>query len=327
MRFLAAIILVFLFVPPWVDRPIMELVPPSAVIGVTPVPLDPADRARRRVGALTYLGGIQLSGGPVIIGGYSALSIDQGRFRLLSDSGYLLQFRVDRGLHLHDARMGELGTPFGSWVKGSRDSEALAIDSRTGRAWVGYEGMNVVRRFDMVTRRVEVEARPAAMRDWPENSGAEAMVRLEDGRFLILSEGEAFRKQRGVREALLVDRDPTVPGARFARFGYVPPAGYAVSDAALLDSRHLLVLTRAFSVWHGGFSNKLVLINRAAIRPGAVVRGRELATIARPLTHDNFEGVAVTREGGATILWLVSDDNRPTFFQRTLLLKFRLDVP
>jgi hypothetical protein len=55
-----------------------------------------------------------------------------------------------------------------------------------------------------------------------------------------------------------------------------------------------------------------------------VVRGRVIATLRRPLVHDNFEGLAISRERGRTIVWLVSDDNQ-LFLQRTLLLKFALD--
>jgi hypothetical protein len=36
-----------------------------------------------------------------------------------------------------------------------------------------------------------------------------------------------------------------------------------------------------------------------------------------------MEGIAVTREGQDTILWLVSDNNF-SIFQRTILMKFRL---
>ncbi|MGO7251670.1 esterase-like activity of phytase family protein, partial [Rhizobium brockwellii] len=60
------------------------------------------------------------------------------------------------------------------------------------------------------------------------------------------------------------------------------------------------------------------------ITPGRVARGRLIAELDSPLIHDNFEGVAVTQEGGATILWLVSDDNQ-LFLQKSYLLKFRLD--
>jgi len=43
------------------------------------------------------------------------------------------------------------------------------------------------------------------------------------------------------------------------------------------------------------------------------------------VVHDNFEAIAAVREGDSTILWIASDDNQ-LFLQRSLLLKFRLDV-
>jgi hypothetical protein len=92
----------------------------------------------------------------------------------------------------------------------------------------------------------------------------------------------------------------------------------------MLPDGRLLVLTRGFKLPFD-FAAKLVVVDPAAIRPGAVVRGREIATLAKPLIHDNFEGLAVTREGNATILWIVSDDNQ-LFLQRSLLLKFRLEA-
>jgi hypothetical protein len=106
----------------------------------------------------------------------------------------------------------------------------------------------------------------------------------------------------------------------------VPPAKYRPVDAVELPDGRLLVLTRRFSMLHGFFTNKLVLVGRGTIQPGARVTSQVIATLAAPLIHDNFEGLAVTREQGATIVWLMSDDNGPTWLQRTLLLKFRLDV-
>ena len=72
------------------------------------------------------------------------------------------------------------------------------------------------------------------------------------------------------------------------------------------------------------FTARLVVIDRDAIRPGASVTGREIATLAAPLLHDNYEALAVTREAGATIVWIASDDNRE-WFEQSLLLKFRLE--
>jgi hypothetical protein len=39
---------------------------------------------------------------------------------------------------------------------------------------------------------------------------------------------------------------------------------------------------------------------------------------------DNFEGMAVRKEGGRVMLYIIADDNFEKK-QRTLLLKFRLD--
>jgi hypothetical protein len=82
------------------------------------------------------------------------------------------------------------------------------------------------------------------------------------------------------------------------------------------------VLDRAFSLPFQ-FANRISIVPARQLRPGHVAHGRLIAELAAPLIHDNFEGVAVTREGADTILWLVSDDNQ-FMLQRSLLLKFRL---
>ena len=48
-----------------------------------------------------------------------------------------------------------------------------------------------------------------------------------------------------------------------------------------------------------------------------------VAELRPPLNIDNMEGISVTREGGKTMLWMISDDNRMPV-ERTLLLKFQL---
>ena len=61
-----------------------------------------------------------------------------------------------------------------------------------------------------------------------------------------------------------------------------------------------------------------------AIKPGARLRPIHLATLAPPLTVDNFEGVAARRgPQGETLIYLVSDDNFQAA-QRTYLMMFRL---
>jgi len=86
----------------------------------------------------------------------------------------------------------------------------------------------------------------------------------------------------------------------------------------------VLILNRKLALPFS-WSAVLTLIDPRDIRPGVTIRGREIARLAPPLTVDNFEGLAITREHGATMLWMVSDDNL-LILQQTLLMKFRLDL-
>jgi hypothetical protein len=65
-------------------------------------------------------------------------------------------------------------------------------------------------------------------------------------------------------------------------------------------------------------------IGAAAIEPGAVLDGPVIFEADAGHEIDNMEGIAVHRDGGATVVSLVSDDNFSRL-QRTLLLEFALD--
>lgn len=323
LRALIVCLMVLLLGTSWSGDERLPLYDGVPNVTVTPVPLDGDDPARRRVGALTYLGGLRFASRDAAFGGYSSLAIDGDRFTLLSDGGLTFGFRMRADLRPGMFTFGALPDgPGVGWRKRDRDSEALTVDPATGRVWIGFESHNAVWRYAPGLARAERGAEPAAMHDWPRNGGAEAMVRLRDGRFLIFAEGDDG--MGADRPALTFDRDPTDPGAIVQEFRYRPPAGYFVTDAAQLPDGRLLVLTRAFT-FPSGFTAKLMLVDTSTIRAGAVLGGRELATLTTPTIHDNFEGVAVTREGAATIVWLLSDDNGPSLLQRTMLLKFRLE--
>ena len=147
------------------------------------------------------------------------------------------------------------------------------------------------------------------------------MVRLRDGSFIVLAESEPGAR-KGTRRGLWFAGDPTGP-TRTVAFSYRPPAGYKALDIAELPDGRLIVLNRKFS-FREAFTAAVTIVDRAAIRPGAIVPGREIARFAAPVMHDNFEAIAVTREAGETVVWIASDDNQ-LVAQRSLLLKFRLD--
>ncbi|WP_333573168.1 esterase-like activity of phytase family protein [Sphingomonas sp.] len=290
------------------------------------VPLVPGDPARQSIGRLRYLGGVRLTSPDLAFSGYSALNVAGDRFTLLSDRGNLVRFRMGADWRPFDIRFDDLPAgPGQSAYKGDRDSESLTRDPATGDFWIGFESLNAIFRYDSEFRKRLSSARPKTMKRWPRNGGAESMVRLADGRMLVLA--ETARPPGGPiqgREILLFPSDPTIGNPQPIHLAYVPPAGYDPSDAALLPDGRMLVLVRRFAL-PSLFTVKIELVDIRGAKAGQVLRGTEIADFSPPFQHDNFEGLAVQRESDSLVLWMVSDDNEQ-WWQQTLLLKFRLDL-
>lgn len=328
MRVLWALLLVLVAVPRWAGEERLPLPQGGGRLVSEPVLLHADDPRVRRTGRLRFEGGIALSARDAGFGGYSALHVAGDRFVLLGDGGNLLAFRMGGDLRPRAARLFALpGGPTTGWRKADRDSEALAFNPASRRWWVAFENHNAIWRYAPGFARAERGRRPTAMRRWPTAGGPEAMVRLADGRFVVL--GESARPRRGPdgkrprgRVGLIFPRDPTDPAVRPAAFLYRPAPGYDPVDLAELPDGRVLVLERGFRLPFRWLT-RVVLLPRGAIRPGALVSGREVGRLGAPMIADNFEGIAAVREGGRTVVWLVSDDN-DSVLQRTLLLKFAL---
>lgn len=304
-----------------------EVLGKHARIEAIPVALDPGDPAHVRLGAITYLGGVQLRSPDPAFGSFSAMQVIGDYFLLVSDAGNVVRFRMDARFRLSDASFGDVTLGPGTGQrKQERDVESLAYDPATGRIWLGFERENAIWRYDASLARTARYAHPPAMRDWSSNGGAESMVRLHDGRFIVISESSRPKNAlaKTGRVALMFAGDPTEKPDQGFTFTYLPPAGFDPSDMTQLPDGRLLVLNRRFAV-PALFTATLTLIDPRTIRPGAAVQGREIARFAAPVLHDNFEALAVTREGQDTILWIASDDNQQ-IWEQSLLLKFRLDL-
>jgi hypothetical protein len=292
--------------------------PGVAQISMMPVALDDGDPARREVGRLRFLGGWSLASDDVRFGGISAMHVEAGMVTAISDIGLVLTFPVPGAARAARVRIDPLFDGPGPRTRRSnRDTEGLAVDG--GRLWVSFEKHNMIWRYDRVTLRAQSAAQPAPMRRWPGNSGAEALVRLADGRFLVIAEGRDQSDPDS--DAVLFAGDAAAPGTPALRLRYRRPAGYRATDAALLPDGRVLILNRGFS-WLR-FSARLVVADVRGLAAGATIEGREIAALAAPVNVDNMEALAVTREGGRTIVWIASDDNFSPL-QRTLLLKFEL---
>lgn len=290
--------------------------PGTASLRAEPIQLNEDDPDQQRVGALTFIAGWELTSDDRRFGGISAMAVEDDRITAISDSGILFDFAVPgRGA----PRVGILPLPAGPGSptrKQDRDTEAMFVSG--DQAWLAFENRNEVWRYARPGWRAEARVAPAEMRDWPTNRGAEAMHRLADGRFLIISES---LEPDWTSPALLFAGDPT-GGSAPVELHFRPAKGFRITDVAQLPDGRLLLLQRDVSLL-GGIAAKLVLADLPALDSGRPVEGREIAHFEPPLAVDNMEALSITREGEQTIVWLASDDN---YFplQRTLLMKFAL---
>ncbi len=294
----------------------------SQNIALKPLMLDPAHPGPRRIGPLTFLKAWELGSSNNDFGGISALTaLPGGRFIGLSDAGTVIGFGLAGDDRTDRPFIAPLPTPTGGSPNYlDRDTEGITYDPGTARFWISYEGRHAIRRFTPALARTDAKVTPEPMRKWGLNSGAETIIRMTDGRFVVLS--EAMDMPDGSYMGLLFSGDPTEPGTHQSIFGYRPPAGYKPTDGTQLPDGRLLILNRRAS-FPTGFAAKLVMIEPAAIKRDATVSGDVIATLAAPLLVDNMEGITTTKESGRTIIWLISDNNFNAW-QRTLLMKFAL---
>lgn len=299
----------------------MPVVPDRPIaIRATPVALDSDDLARRDVGRLEYLGGWALTSDEPAFGGLSGAVLVKGGIVTVSDSGALARIGISGGRPDGSGHILPLPQGCGDVaLKRDRDAEAITGEPGTNRVWISLERRNAICRLNGL-RNSEIEAFPPEIADWPEAAGGEALLRTADGRFLLWSESPLGPDHSYV--LLRFDRDPAVPGAKVERMGWRAPQGFRPVEAAALPDGRILVLHRRFTLT-GWFSSALTLVEPDRLVAGSIVEPTEIARFDGSLIRDNYEALAVSREGGRTIVWIISDDNFH-FLQRNLLLKFAL---
>jgi len=290
----------------------------EAGLSFAPLALDPDDPGRRRIGALVFLEGWEIGSDSARFGGISAIHVADGQVIAISDAGTLLRFALP-GRGPARVRLDPLPRgPGPATRKSNRDTEAMVVVG--GALRIAFERHNMIWRYRLADLAPVSAARPPAMRRWRGNAGAEAMVRLADGRYLVFSEG---REDGGaLSDVVLFAGDPSLPGTAAARLSYRPPPGFRITDAAVLPDGRLLLLNRRFALFEG-ISATLAIADPRGLAAGATLEAREVGALRAPLTVDNMEALSVVVENGRTIVWIASDDN---FFplQRTLLMKFAL---
>ena len=308
--------------------------PDPLAVTTTPLPLDRDDPARTRLGALRFMGAVQLRSTDPLFGGISGLRAGpDGRFLAVTDTGNWFAFtameRDGRLVGIKDALLVPIlqadGKPVTSKAQG--DAEALEWDPASGAATVVYEQDHRLAHFSRLdaanpaslTQAPDNVERLTVMAGWPANGGGEAVAVLPGGARLVVSE-TAVGPQR-TRTALLTENGKT----RVIEIEGVP--GHSPTDAIALDATRVLILHRRFTMLEGQGA-ALSLVDLAPVlggkgTEGMTLQARTLAQWQPPLTLDNMEGLALRKESGRTFLYIVSDDNLNPL-QRTVLMKFEL---
>ncbi|MBU1253413.1 MAG: esterase-like activity of phytase family protein [Alphaproteobacteria bacterium] len=269
---------------------------------------------------LTLMGAWQLESATRDFGGYSALvALADGSLLAASDTGTLLA--LDRpGRATMRGSYPELAATDGR-DKRDADLEALTVDRTSGTIWGAYERSNAIERYSPTLERL-ARVEPIAMQGWRANGGPEAMVRLADGRFVVLAEVNRRSTAQGHR-AVLFPGDPTAGDAvgEGVAFAFAAPAGMRPVDMTQLADGTVLVLLRRLE-WYlpPDFASAVAVLDPEAIEAGQLWRPEAVFPLPESVPQENYEGLASERIGsGASRLWLISDDNF-SGFQRTLLV-------
>lgn len=330
IRIVACLSLFFFLVPVTYIHGLPPAKNDSQYIQLEPISLNAEDPTRTKTGRLEFLRGWKLSSDNADFGGLSSMLIlPDNRFFMLSDAGILTRFTLDEKRSLAKrpviAPLPDGPPRENEFAQKNWDAESLVHDPETGRYWVGYERHHGVWRYGLSFARKEAAHQVKAMQKWPLNGGAEAMLRVpgkddEADRFLVFSESADYAK--GGYQSLIFDGDPAEVDGQPKLFGYRPPRGYKITDAALLPDGRALLLHRRFTPLEG-VSAILSIGNLSEIAVGKVWTSQRIASLKPPIRVDNMEALAVTVDGQDTIIWIASDDNFNAF-QETLLMKFRL---
>jgi hypothetical protein len=211
----------------------------------------------------------------------------------------------------------ETGAVFAS--KDAGDSEDLA-QVPDGRFAVSFEQSQSVRLYDINRDGPfgAAQAGPvlAGVARLPDNVGLEAMASAANGDLVIGAEGNGGATP--IWRARLDARTPTPVSAH-----YRLPRGYSLTSLDRLPDGGFVAVERFYAPVIGP-RVRITRFPEDAATGQAAIEPEELARLAPPMPVDNFEGVSAVRmPGGATRLYILSDDNFSDR-QRTLLLAFEI---
>ncbi len=224
----------------------------------------------------------------------------------VSDAGMLIQTMIEPDKAEWTGQMMPIPAAcVRSASKFDRDSESITADPLGQRIWIGLEHHNLI--CSAIPGGSSRVVAPKAMQEWPRTGGPEAIVRLKDGRILVIAE-RSYPPAPSV-PILLFDRDPSDPAAQMTQTRYLPPSGYAPVDASQLPDGRLLVLHRRFELPFA-FSAILSIGSLETSGRTPVLQTRPILWLNAGRGADNWEAIGVEDRGqGRATIWIANDNN------------------
>jgi hypothetical protein len=283
----------------------------SIAIDAVPVPLNPENPAQGAIGDFRYAGGIALTSRQTDrLHGLSDLVVmDTNRLTAVGDEGVLLEARLildgaERLVGITDARltllMAEDGRPLPS--KEDADAEGLT-ELPSGDRLVSFERRHRIWRYP-ADGRPPLPA-PAPDVPFPSNAGMEALAadpETGSDAYIVGAEYSGDTWTCRLSSSVCI-KGPSVD----------KPEEFGLVAITRLPGMRTAYLLRAFDQVRGS------RVTLKILRSTTVLAQMDMA---RPMTIDNFEGLAaVPQRDGRVRFYLLSDDN-VSATQRTLLLAF-----
>ncbi len=285
-------------------------------------PIAAPRAAIRSLAPFEIVGAWQLTGDPALVTGLSGLDVlPDGRLIAVGDRSSLVVMAPPTLQGSAGHRIGKLHRPAGFRME-TDDVESIAVEPATGAFWTAMETDNRIVSYGIDGSR-QADVDPIAMELWPSNIGPEAMVRLDDGRFLVI--GELREDGRDQTFPMLLFSGDPVKSAEPVHAHLAMPGDYKPVGAAVLPDGRVLVLGRDLR-FPFRFYSMIALIDPRPIESAALVRAQAVATITGGALSDNYEGIAAAPGAEGRIrVWLVSDDNQQQILQSTKLLELTAD--
>lgn len=297
----------------------------------------PAAPQTSRFGKLTFLGGVEIKSKDPDFGGLSGLVVepDGKSFIAITDrshwftGSFIIQGEAITGIA--QARIAPMLAPNGRRLRESRyyDTEGLARQGR--HLLVSVERNHAILRYEWegqgFAARPVLLPTPPSLATLDKNSGVEAVGVLPTqsplaGTIIAIAEQAP---QQSDQQNPAKDIPGYLIGGKAPRFFRVKMRDeFAITDLCFLPNGDMLILERRFGLL-SGIAMRIRRIPVAQIAPDAILDGDILIEADGRYALDNMEGMAVHQDSqGRTLLTLVSDDNFSAF-QRSLILRFRME--